>query len=204
MIKCNLDGYASNLGPETSELDFKSLLQQEIHKKNWVIEWPRLSSLESTKPACQSDWLNVSNSPLQEWGSDHFCCTNNLPDLLCSTLESNEKVPPQKMSVNHMSSQGQVDHALKEGICFADLEINTISMAGRTKPGHTSDWKGYEASATTNKRLSLSHLELLHYLLWTKQSMRNSDPKTRTKYPRSISIWSSHQNLLWLIFPPTF
>lgn len=139
MIKCNLDGYAGNLGPETSELDFKSFTARNTQKE--LSEWPWFSLLDITKPACQSAWLNRINWTLQEWGSDHFCCTNYLSDLICSTLESNKKVSPQKISLNHMPSQGQVDHALKEAICFGDLEINSISMAYRTKPNHTSDWE---------------------------------------------------------------
>lgn len=33
MIKCNLDGYAGNLGPETSELDFKSFTARNTQKE---------------------------------------------------------------------------------------------------------------------------------------------------------------------------
>lgn len=189
MIKGYLNGCAGNLGPETSELDFTSFTARNTQKE--LSEWPWLSLLESTKPSCQSAWLNVINWTLQEWGSDHFCCTNNLSGLLCSTLESNKKVPPQKMSLNLMPSSRPSGSCFKRSnlLWWPWNKLNFHGLQNKAWPYLKTERRVWSFSYHKQEdRLSLSHLELLHYFLWTKQSIMNSDPKTRTKRSRSISI----------------
>lgn len=143
-----MDGYEV----KTSELDFKSLSQQEIHKKNWVTLVLLAGEHKASLPIRLGQHsLNVSNSVLQEWGSGSFCCTNNLSDLLCSTLESKKTHLSPKKSLNHMPSQGQVDYALKEVLWWPWNKFNFQGLQDKVWP-YLRLREGYEASATTNKR----------------------------------------------------